>query len=255
MENLIAILKTDGNVNNHMNELMRIPNYLDREYISLHSNSRVVYFGDEVTKCRGDEEDILYDVIPLGFNINELNILNIGAGGRTIHNSLISVDFNRGLEDLDHNGVTKNCILSMCNDLPFKNDSLDGIIALHIFEHVSDPVLTLIEWLRVIKPGARIGIVVPNFKYNWSASTDVNKYGHRWNTEPEIFRKLLDTHFNGIKIIKFNTLDMKLSFDVVLEKPGVYIPFPLSYEKSGHEIDNGVHKDVGYYYHNNKLYI
>lgn len=258
MEELVDILKSDGDIWKVIDKLRLITNYTDREYISINSKSRVVYFDEEVTKCQKDEESILYDIIPPDFtinNISDLNILNIGAGGRTIHNSLICVDFNRGLENLDHNGVTKNCILSYCNDLPFKNNSMDGIIALHIFEHVSDPVSTLVEWLRVIKPGARIGIVVPNFKYNWSASTDGDKYGHRWNTEPDIFKKLLNTHFKDIiNIIKFDTLDMKLSFNVVIEKKGLYIPFKLSHEKTGYELDNGIHKDVGYYYHNNNIY-
>lgn len=258
MEKLIDQLKKDGDIYKVLDKLRLVKNYSDREHISIITKTRVVYFDEEVTKCQKDEESVLCDIIPSGFtinNISELNIINIGAGSRTINNSLICVDFNRGLENLDHNGVTKNCILSLCNNLPFKNDSLDGIVALHIFEHVQDPVLTLKEWLRVIKPGARIGIVVPNFKYNWSASNDDDKYGHRWNTDPEIFKKLLDTHFShDINIIKLNTLDMKLSFNAVIEKKGAYIPFQFSYEKTGYELDKGVNKEVGYYYHNDILY-
>ena len=230
--------------------------YKTREYISLNSKLRELYINEEVEEVRKNEENILNDIIPTNMkNLMKLNILNIGAGGRTINESLISVDFQRDLEILNNNGHTANSIISNMSELPFKENTIDGIIALHVYEHTETPVETLTEWLRVVKPGGKIGIIVPNFMYNWSASNDHFMYGHKWNTEPEIFLKLLKDHFPLIKILKFNTLKHKLSFDIVLQKPGEYkIPSDIIF-KSGFELDMGKNKDVGYYYYNGKCYL
>ena len=62
-------------------------------------------------------------------------------------------------------------------DLPFADGSVDAIWASHILEHlaVTDVPVALAEWLRVLKPGHRAIIRVPNFDY-------VAKY---WLTGPE----------------------------------------------------------------------
>jgi SAM-dependent methyltransferase len=62
-------------------------------------------------------------------------------------------------------------------DLPFADGSVDAIWASHILEHlaVTDVPVALAEWLRVLVPGRRAIIRVPNFDY-------VAKY---WLTGPE----------------------------------------------------------------------
>ena len=185
----------------------------------------------------------------------KLNILNIGCGGRVIHKSLIQLDFQRDLEELNMNGHIANSLISDMSELPFKDNTIDGIIALHILEHSEDPVNTLKEWLRVLKPGKKIGIILPNFKYTWSASNDNYIYGHKWNSEPLIFKELLEKHFPSINIIKFNTLEMKQSFNIIIQKDGNYLYSSLPKINSGFDLDKGEHKDVGYYYHNNEIYL
>lgn len=228
----------------------------DREEISLKSKTRVFYYGDEVIKCKLEEENILNDILPDECkDLNKLNILNIGAGGRKINDTLICIDFQRDLKELSHNGHISNSVISDMDDLIFKDNSVDGIIALHIFEHSTDPVKTLTEWLRVLKPGGKIGIINPNYKYNWSSSTDNFKYGHKWNSEINITLKLLKTHFDNIEIIKFDTLKYKLSYNIVLQKKGKFVKNTFKIPLSGYEIDKGQHKDVPYYYSNNKIYL
>jgi len=172
-----------------------------------------------VIECQTNEESILNDILPDECkDLNKLNILNIGAGGRKINDTLICIDFQRDLKELSHNGHISNSLLSDMDDLIFKDNSVDGIIALHILEHSADPVKTLTEWLRVLKPGGKIGIINPDYKYNWSSSNDSYKYGHKWNSEINITLKLLKTHFDNIEIIKFDTLKYKLSYNIVLQK-------------------------------------
>src|SRR5690606_329512 len=177
-------------------------------------------------------------------DIINLNCLNIGAGGRTINPYLISIDLNRGQIENNtvSNGITQNSILSSASELPFKDDSIDCIVALHILEHIENPVDALREWLRVLKPGAKMGIVLPNWKYAWDASNDHSKYGHRWNSSPEITKKMLVENFSDCELIYFDTYDYKLSFDFVIKKPGIYTKTIYNFGRTGHDIGNGIGK-------------
>ncbi len=47
-------------------------------------------------------------------------------------------------------------------DIPLKNDSVDHIVACHIFEHLVDPIAGLDEWKRVMKQGGTLIVTCPN---------------------------------------------------------------------------------------------
>ena len=53
-------------------------------------------------------------------------------------------------------------ILAFMDDLPFKDGRLDFVITSHIIEHVWDPIKTIEEWLRVIRTGGYIFMIVPH---------------------------------------------------------------------------------------------
>jgi SAM-dependent methyltransferase len=48
----------------------------------------------------------------------------------------------------------------------FENGSRDYLIANHVLEHFDDPVGAVIEWLRVLAPGGRLFLSLPNFCNN-----------------------------------------------------------------------------------------
>jgi SAM-dependent methyltransferase len=225
-----------------------------REEIALHTKSRLYYYDEEVAAVRAAEEQILNNVIPDGYTMKDLpllNGLNIGAGGRTISDYVTCLDFNRGAEETTSvNGIVKNSILSNADNLPFKDDSIDYIIALHILEHCAEPVSVLREWLRVLKPGGKLGVVIPDWRYNWNAANDNSKYGHRWNTSPISTAEMLETHFPD-KILYLDTYPYKLSFDFVLKKPGDFKPFQPKFEMTGYDLAKGIEKD--YYIYNSKV--
>jgi len=45
--------------------------------------------------------------------------------------------------------------------LPFANDSFDRLIATHVLEHIVNPHQALDEWVRVVKPGGVISLILP----------------------------------------------------------------------------------------------
>lgn len=52
-------------------------------------------------------------------------------------------------------------------ELPFEDDSIEEIRASHVLEHIAmaEVPKALKEWLRVLKPGGKAIIIVPNFDY------------------------------------------------------------------------------------------
>lgn len=46
-------------------------------------------------------------------------------------------------------------------DLPFADDSFDRVIATHVLEHLPAPVTVLEEWVRVIRPGGVLSLILP----------------------------------------------------------------------------------------------
>ncbi|MEO8883873.1 MAG: class I SAM-dependent methyltransferase [Devosia sp.] len=45
--------------------------------------------------------------------------------------------------------------------IPFPDNSFDRLIATHVLEHIPNPVSALEEWVRVLKPGGVLSIVLP----------------------------------------------------------------------------------------------
>ncbi|KAI1709427.1 methyltransferase domain-containing protein [Ditylenchus destructor] len=46
--------------------------------------------------------------------------------------------------------------------LPFPDESQDFVISSHVIEHFYDPIKTIKEWLRVVKPGGYVYIIAPH---------------------------------------------------------------------------------------------
>lgn len=93
-----------------------------------------------------------------------------------------------------------NFLVGNFTRLPFKDNSFDGLYAIETFIHSSDPLATLAEFKRVLKPGGRLVIA----DYTWEAS----------NKLPKRYRKVLDW----------------VAIDVAV--PGALIINPGWYEKS-----------------------
>jgi SAM-dependent methyltransferase len=55
------------------------------------------------------------------------------------------------------------------DDLPFKDNMVDFVISSHVIEHFYDPVKTIKEWLRVVKPGGYVYIIAPHKERTFDA--------------------------------------------------------------------------------------
>lgn len=107
--------------------------------------------GKEVNK---EFESVLEEVV---FSGNF--VLDIGCGKQKTHPRLLGVDAYE-------NYPTVNVQAYMW-DLPFEDDSIDGILCISALEHVSkfQVMPTLFEFERVLKPGSKVIILVPDLEY------------------------------------------------------------------------------------------
>ena len=58
-------------------------------------------------------------------------------------------------------------------ELPFYSDSLDYVVSSHVLEHVANPVAAFKEWVRVLRHGGVIYLVVPDRRYTWDRARDL----------------------------------------------------------------------------------
>lgn len=200
-----------------------------RDEFAVRSGTRVLYIGqEEVEPARRAEETAALKAAPTS-DYSRLNGLNIGAGDRAILPTLIPVDISKGVTDGTsgaHHAFLPHSILALPDNLPFRDSSMDFIVSLHMLEHVPNPVEVVLHWLDIIKPGGGIGVVVPDWRFNWDARTDGATLGHKWNSTPELVAEMYARHWSHAATLEhIRTLPFGLSFDFVLRKHGTFQPF------------------------------
>lgn len=80
-------------------------------------------------------------------------ILDCGAGRRPTYYSNV---INYEIVDYDTTDI-----IGVGEELPFKDNSFDGVISVAVLEHVRDPFSCAAEIIRVLRPGGRLFCAVP----------------------------------------------------------------------------------------------
>jgi SAM-dependent methyltransferase len=115
-------------------------------------------------------------------------VLELGCGGRLTVPHAVGVDLvPRSERTFRGQDSAASIVADVFSALPFEDEHADTIIARHIFEHAVDPVDVLVAWRRVLKPGGRLIVAMPNEQLAPSIPMDVT-HKHAWT--PDAFRKL-----------------------------------------------------------------
>lgn len=202
-------------------ELLKLSR-IEREEFVLTNKKQVFYNSQESDNARMAANSAVLRAAPSGHPLDQLNGINIGAGKRPISRFLMPVDLTRrhGKGDLT------NSLLSPMFPLPFRDGSLDLIVSVHSLEHVHNPIEVVLHWLQVLKPGGGIGIILPDWRYNWDARSDSALWGHKWNSEPKIIHYFFENFWKEHATLEYiDTLEFKIGFDVILRKKGEFFPF------------------------------
>jgi SAM-dependent methyltransferase len=201
-----------------------------REEFARRSHTVVVYLGDEVSRMRAAEEQAAMSAAPPSHDLSTLIGLNIGAGDRLISPYLLPVDIMRkpslAKEQGVHARLTASSLLALSDNLPFKANTIDYIVALHMLEHVEDPAGVIRHWLDIIKPGGGIGLVLPDWRYTWDARKDRAPFGHKWNSTPELLEQMFKLHWrHNSNLELIGKSGFAGSFHLVLRKHGAFSAF------------------------------
>lgn len=96
--------------------------------------------------------------------------LDPGAGGRTITDDVACLDLKA--PGLDH---------ASADNLPFPDESFDYVFTCHLIEHMPDTHAAIMEWLRVVRPGGHVVMIVPNTLYTKGQNTDATPHYYEWS--------------------------------------------------------------------------
>jgi 2-polyprenyl-3-methyl-5-hydroxy-6-metoxy-1,4-benzoquinol methylase len=126
---------------------------------------------------------------------------SLADGGFEVFGTEISAEAIRGADPR-----AQIRIAAKLQDAGFDAASFDQVIIWHVFEHLDDPCGTLEEVARILKPGGRLVIAVPNF-----ASAQARWTGAAW------FHLDLPRHLYHFPASALRSLLTQLGFDVVSE--------------------------------------
>lgn len=86
--------------------------------------------------------------------------------------------------DLDRDGLR-----------PFPDDSLDFIVMCHVLEHLANPIQTIAEVFRVLRPQGRAAIAIPDKRYTFDRPRAITPFDHVWTDYLHAVEESSDEHY------------------------------------------------------------
>lgn len=142
--------------------------------------------------------------------------LELGSGG--VHTPwCLSTDAYATSDHPVYGGACRpHMALSAHQRLPFEDGSFSLVLANHVVEHLPGDVPSILrDWLRVLKSGGVLAVVLPDQTFVDVLAIDKD-HKHAWTAEQ--FGHLLAQFLDVAAIVEFNHFDNKFSFEAVMRK-------------------------------------
>ncbi len=143
--------------------------------------------------------------------------LELGSGG--VHTPwCLSTDAYLTDNHPVYGGACKpHMALSAHERLPFNDGSFSLVLANHVVEHMPGDVPAILrDWLRVIKPGGVLGVILPDQQYVDVLAIDKD---HKQAWTAQQFRDQVCAPLADVAdLVEFDTLKNKFSYEAVLRK-------------------------------------
>ncbi len=79
-----------------------------------------------------------------------------------------------------------------------KSSSYDFILASHTLEHTSNPIKALKEWIRVVKPGGSLIVILPHYTHTFDHRRQPTPVSHMLEDYERDIGEKDETHLNEI---------------------------------------------------------
>lgn len=134
--------------------------------------------------------------------------------GQAISPWCLGIDYFFGESHPVYGGAYHPHLTYKCEKLPFNDNTIEWIVCNHGFEHLDNSLETMREWLRVIKPGGSIAMVIPDGGFG---SPDDPSHKSNYSAK-EFYDNILDPLKDEIDVLQFDTLQNFFSFNVWVKK-------------------------------------
>jgi len=127
-----------------------------------------------------------------------MKVLNVGSGNRPMPNEKIAemlksyfkIEFPPGTKyvNIDQLDLGQDCIIDLDKKklkLPFKDDTFDAVLIVHVLEHIQNIIPLMEELWRVTKPESKCYIQCPYWTDKWAVGDIdhkrmINEYTFIW---------------------------------------------------------------------------
>ena len=134
----------------------------------------------------------------------------------------LKIEIGKNNKDVDINKIICNGIVSDAEVVPFPDGTFDFVCTSHVFEHLKNPVKALYEWIRVIKEGGHIFMVVPDKRYTFDKDRDLTYLSHiDYDYEHDVKEVELE-HYEDF-YTKVHKVDKKLAMDGYKRQDNIHV--------------------------------
>ncbi len=104
-------------------------------------------------------------------------VLDVGAGGAPYRELFSAFDYRTtDWAGTSHAPTTPVDYVAQAHDLPLETATVDAVVCTQVLEHIAEPVDTLLELRRVLRPGGRLVVTVPLTWYLHELPHDYFRY-------------------------------------------------------------------------------